>query len=89
MYFVIAREFCRISLFSGRRASDKTGEDYRNLTDTKLNTEMTHVSHMKVDDIIPFFYLYFSNAYPIYCKAVVRSGVINIYTSLLTLDTPN
>ena len=45
--------------------------------------------HTKVDDIIPLFYLHFSNAYPIYCRAVVRSGVINIYTSLYALDTQN
>ena len=80
MYFVIAREFCCISLFWGRRTSDKTGEDYRNLAATKQNTEMTHISHhMKMDDNIPFFNLHFSNAYPIYCKAVVRSGVIVQY----------
>ena len=45
MYFVIAREFCRIFLFSGRRTCDKTGEDYRNLAATKGNTEMTRNSH--------------------------------------------
>ena len=39
-----------------------------------------HHKIMKVDDIIPFFNLHFSNTSPIYCKAVVRSGVINIYT---------
>ena len=56
MYFVIARVFCRISLFWGRRTRDKTGEDYRNLAATKRNTKMTHISHhMKVNDIIPFF----------------------------------
>ena len=38
MYFAIAREFCRISLFWGRRTSDKTVEDYRNLAATKRNT---------------------------------------------------
>ena len=55
----------RRHLFWRRRTSDKTGDDYRHLAATKRNTEMTHISHhIKVDDIIPFFYLHFSNGPP-------------------------
>ena len=87
MYFVIAREFCSISLFWagmnsllvcssqfwGRRTIDKT----KIIVIWQLQNEIPkwHISVTiwRWTTIIPFFYLHFSNACPMYCKAVVRN----------------